>query len=40
MLESSHGLVCLWCSRSYHRACWERLAVQDDKIECDYGIFG
>ncbi|CAF1210507.1 unnamed protein product [Rotaria sp. Silwood1] len=38
MSESSNGLVCLWCSRNYHRSCWELIA-QDDKMQCDYGIF-
>ncbi len=37
--ESSSGLVCLWCSQVYHRSCWEHLAAQDNKIQCDYGIF-
>jgi hypothetical protein len=36
--ESSDGLICLWCSRGYHRSCWE-LVAEDDKIQCDYGIF-
>ncbi|CAF5009800.1 unnamed protein product, partial [Rotaria sp. Silwood1] len=38
MSESFNGLVCLWCSRNYHRSCWE-LVAQDDKMQCDYGIF-
>jgi hypothetical protein len=39
MSKSSHGLVCLWCSRGYHQSCWEQLADDDNKIRCDYGIF-
>ncbi|CAF1142902.1 unnamed protein product [Rotaria sordida] len=39
MSRTSHGLVCLWCSKGYHHSCWENLATQDDKIKCDYGIF-
>lgn len=36
--KSSDGLVCLWCSRGYHRSCWEKLS-NDEKIQCDYGLF-
>jgi hypothetical protein len=39
MSKSSDGLVCLWCSRSYHQSCWEQLTDDDKKIQCDYGIF-
>ncbi|CAF1120443.1 unnamed protein product [Adineta ricciae] len=37
--ESSGGIVCLWCSRSYHHSCWERVTNKDDQVHCDYGIF-
>jgi hypothetical protein len=33
------GLQCSWCSRGYHRHCWEHISSQDDKNKCDYGIF-
>ncbi|CAF2313531.1 unnamed protein product [Rotaria sp. Silwood2] len=33
------GLQCLWCSRGYHRQCWEQISNQDDKNKCDYGVF-
>ncbi|CAF3189583.1 unnamed protein product [Rotaria socialis] len=33
------GLQCVWCSRGYHRQCWEHISNQDDKNKCDYGIF-
>ncbi|CAF0894464.1 unnamed protein product [Rotaria sordida] len=33
------GLQCLWCSRSYHRQCWDQISNQDDKNKCDYGVF-
>lgn len=33
------GLLCLWCSRGYHRQCWEHISNQDDKTKCDYGVF-
>jgi hypothetical protein len=36
---SSSGLQCLWCSRCYHRRCWEQVFNEDDKNKCDYGIF-
>jgi hypothetical protein len=39
MSKSSDGLVCLWCSRGYHQSCWEQLPTDDNKIQCDYGIF-
>ncbi|CAF1141214.1 unnamed protein product [Adineta steineri] len=37
--ESSNGMVCLWCSQVYHRSCWARVAVNNDKLCCDYGAF-
>jgi hypothetical protein len=37
--KSSGGLVCLWCSRSYHQSCWEQLTADNNNIQCDYGIF-
>ncbi len=36
---TASGLQCLWCSRGYHRRCWEHIFKQDDKNKCDYGIF-
>ncbi|CAF3337328.1 unnamed protein product [Rotaria sp. Silwood1] len=33
------GLQCLWCSRGYHRQCWEQISNQDDKNKCDYGVY-
>jgi hypothetical protein len=36
---SSSGLQCLWCSRSYHRRCWEQVFTNDDKHKCDYGVY-
>jgi hypothetical protein len=37
---TSHGgLQCLWCSRSYHRRCWEQAFTNDDKQKCDYGVY-
>ena len=36
---ATSGLQCLWCSRSYHRRCWEQIANQDEKTKCDYGVF-
>jgi len=35
---SRSGLQCLWCSRGYHRRCWEEIFNQDDKNKCDYGV--
>lgn len=37
--ESSGGIVCLWCSQSYHQSCWQRVTNKDEKVQCDYGIF-
>lgn len=37
MAGTSSGYQCLWCSRSYHRRCWDRVADQDEKNKCDYG---
>ena len=36
---TSSGYQCLWCSRSYHRWCWNQVADQDEKNKCDYGAF-
>lgn len=36
---SSLGLQCSWCSRGYHRRCWEQAFGQDDKHRCDYGVY-
>lgn len=36
---SNSGLQCSWCSRSYHRRCWEQLFIQDEKQKCDYGVY-
>lgn len=33
------GLQCLWCSRGYHRRCWEHVFNNEDKHKCDYGVF-
>jgi hypothetical protein len=35
---TSSGFQCLWCSRCYHRRCWEQIFNQDEKNKCDYGI--
>ena len=35
----SNTIQCLWCSRSYHRRCWEHNYRQDEKNRCDYGVF-
>ena len=40
MAQFSNGLVCLWCSRSYHRCCWEYLLARNEEFKCDYGLFG
>lgn len=32
------GLQCLWCSRSYHRQCWDQISNHEDKNKCDYGV--
>ncbi|CAF1186739.1 unnamed protein product [Adineta steineri] len=37
--RTTNGLQCLWCSRGYHRRCWEQIFNHDDKHKCDYGIF-
>jgi len=36
----SSGFVCLWCSRGYHRRCWENMSDDVKKSKCDYGVFG
>ena len=39
-VSASYGcLQCLWCSRGYHRRCWEQIADDEDKTKCDYGVF-
>jgi len=38
LASSSGGFQCLWCSRGYHRRCWDQIFTQDDKNKCDYGI--
>ncbi|CAF4715614.1 unnamed protein product [Rotaria sp. Silwood1] len=38
MSQTATGLICLWCSRSCHRRCWEYLDAENDKIKCDYGL--
>ncbi|CAF3419591.1 unnamed protein product [Rotaria socialis] len=35
---ASSGFQCLWCSRSYHRRCWDQITKQDEYNKCDYGI--
>ena len=37
MSGTSSGYQCLWCSRSYHRRCWDQVSNQDEKNRCDYG---
>jgi hypothetical protein len=39
MSGTASGIQCLWCSRSYHRRCWEQIFNQDDKNKCDYGVY-
>lgn len=35
------GLVCLWCSRTYHQQCWQAIADNDPNANhCDYGPYG
>jgi hypothetical protein len=36
---SGGGFQCLWCSRTYHRRCWEQIFNHEDKNKCDYGAF-
>jgi hypothetical protein len=36
---TSGGFQCLWCSRGYHRRCWEQAFSHDEKNKCDYGIY-
>ncbi|UJR25733.1 hypothetical protein I4U23_007084 [Adineta vaga] len=36
---STGGLQCLWCSRGYHRRCWEQIFNHEDRNKCDYGVF-
>lgn len=36
--ESVNDFICLWCSRQYHRSCWEKLT-EREKASCDYGMF-
>lgn len=38
--RTSSGLVCLWCSRAYHRRCWENMGDDAEKSNCDYGVYG
>jgi hypothetical protein len=38
MSEISSGFQCLWCSRGYHRRCWDRIYDQGEKNKCDYGV--
>ncbi len=38
--ESLSGLVCMWCSRSYHRRCWETVKDDEENNKCDYGKCG
>ena len=35
---TSNGFQCLWCSRSYHRRCWNQIFHQNENNKCDYGI--
>ena len=35
---TSSGFQCLWCSRGYHRRCWEQIFNQEEKNKCDYGM--
>lgn len=35
----SSGFLCLWCSRGYHRRCWEQAFNHDEKNKCDYGVY-
>ncbi|CAF4096568.1 unnamed protein product, partial [Adineta steineri] len=37
--KSSDGLVCMWCSRGYHRQCWETIEDNEGNSKCDYGKF-
>ncbi|CAF0846433.1 unnamed protein product [Rotaria sp. Silwood1] len=34
----SSGFQCLWCSRTYHRRCWDKMFKHDENNKCDYGI--
>ena len=38
MSGTSSGFQCLWCSRGYHRRCWNQMINHDEKNKCDYGI--
>jgi hypothetical protein len=38
MSGTSSGFQCLWCSRGYHRRCWDQVFNQDEKHKCDYGV--
>lgn len=38
--DPSRGLVCLWCSRSYHQRCWKNIKDDEEISKCDYGKFG
>ena len=38
-LTTAGGLQCLWCTRGYHRRCWEQVFTHEDRNRCDYGIF-
>jgi hypothetical protein len=35
---TSSGFQCLWCSRGYHRRCWEQVFNQEERTKCDYGL--
>ncbi|CAF1094302.1 unnamed protein product [Rotaria magnacalcarata] len=35
---TSNGFQCLWCSRSYHRRCWDQITRHDEYNKCDYGV--
>lgn len=38
MSGTSSGFQCLWCSRGYHRRCWDQVFNDDEKHKCDYGV--
>lgn len=35
---TASGFQCLWCSRCYHRRCWEQIMKHEENNKCDYGI--
>lgn len=36
-----NGLICLWCSRTYHQQCWQAITDNDQNANhCDYGVYG